>query len=290
MARQMQMNDGYHIRLLDRVVAILDCFQDGKSQLGVTELSKKLGLHKSTVHRLLEALMSFRLITQDSESEKYSLGLKLFELGSRAVACFDVHEKSKTVLEQLVAETGETAHLCILNENQVLYLEKFETAKTLRIPSRVGQRNPGYCTAVGKALLAYRPDELDTLLKSKPLKRYTENTITDPAKLRQELALVRQRGFSVDNEEIEAGLRCVGAPVYDYTKEVIAAISIAGPSFRMTGDMIPRLAQSVRKAANSLSEMMGYKATLEPRGSRIRNRPPVHLSPGAGRRKEARRP
>ena len=285
--------NGYHIRLLDRVVAILDSFRNEKSQLGVTELGKKLGLHKSTVHRLLEALMSYRLITQDSESEKYSLGLKLFELGSRAVACFDVHEKSKAVLEQLVAETGETAHLCILDEKQVLYLEKFESAKTLRIPSRVGLRNPSYCTAVGKALLAYRPDELDILFKAKALKKYTENTITDPAKLRQELALVRERGFSVDNEEIEVGLRCVGAGVRDYTGRVIAAISIAGPSVRITDDKIPSLAESVKRAANSLSKKMGYRAALEPigkGGSLVTNTPSVRLSPRAGRRKEARRP
>ncbi len=286
-------SNGYHIRLLDRVVAILDCFQNDKSPLGVTELSKKLGLHKSTVHRLLESLTSYRLITQDAESEKYSLGLKLFELGSRAVSGFDVHEKSKAVLEQLVSETGETAHLCILDGEHVLYLEKFESAKTLRIPSRVGLRNPAYCTAVGKALLAYLPDEPDRLFKGKALKRYTENTITDLAKLRQELALVRERGYSFDNEEIEAGLRCVGAPVRDYTGRAIAAISIAGPSFRITPGNIPSLSESVRKAANSLSEQMGYRAEYEPVGktrNRARKRLPVRLSPRLRRGKETSRP
>src|SRR6266576_3307844 len=109
--------------------------------------------------------MSYHLISQDSDNEKYSLGLKLFELGTRAVASFDVHKKSRVVLEQLVAATGETAHLCSLDEKQVLYLEKFESARTLRIPSRVGQRNPSHCTAVVKALLAFLPEELDSLCK-----------------------------------------------------------------------------------------------------------------------------
>lgn len=279
--------------MLDRVVAILDSFQLGSSQLGVTELSKGLGLHKSTVHRLLEALQSYRLVAQDPESEKYSLGLKLFELGSRAVASFDVHERSKPVLERLVAETGETAHLCILDQSEVLYLEKCESAKTLRIPSRVGQRNPSYCTAVGKALLAYSPEESDRLFKIKTLKRYTENTITDASKLRRELALVRGRGYSTDDEEFEAGLKCVGAPVRDYTGRVIAAISIAGPGFRIVAEKIPSLAKSVQKAANSLSETMGYKAPSEPAGgweTRAGNTRSVRLSPRAGQRKEACRP
>ena len=262
--------NAYHIRLLDRVVVILDCFQNDKSQLGVTELSKKVGLHKSTVHRLLEALRCHHVITQDLESEKYSLGLKLFELGSRAVTCFNVLEKSKAVLEQLVAEIGETAHLCILDDKEVLYLEKFESPKTLPIPSRVGQRNPAYCTAVGKALLAYLPGELGSLFKAKALKR----------------------GCSLDKEEIEVGLRCVGAGIRDYTGGVIAAISIADPSFRFTNDRIPSLAKSVRKAANSLSEKMGHRAKSEPNGKVkrfVRRTPSIHFSPRAGRRQEASR-
>lgn len=254
---------GYRIRLLERVITILDCFQDDKSRLGITEISKRVGLHKSTVHRLLEALASHRLLRQDSGTDKYSLGMKLFELGSRAAGCFDVREHSMPVLEQLVAETGETAHLCVLDDNQVLYIEKFESAKTIRMPSRVGQRNPCHCTAVGKILLAYRPDALDCLLESGPLKQYTRNTISEPAKLRQELAWIRRVGYSIDNEEIEVGLKCVGAPVRNHAGEVIAAISIAGPNFRVTTDKLAALSDSVKKAANTLSEKMGYRTTGE---------------------------
>src|SRR5690348_8378129 len=129
---KMATGTEYQVRVLDRLVAILNCFQADKLELGVTELSKMLALNKSTVHRLLEALKAHGLVVQDAESQKYSLGLKLFELGSRAVANFDVLEKSKPVLEKLVAETGETAHLCILDDKEVLYLEKFESPKTLR--------------------------------------------------------------------------------------------------------------------------------------------------------------
>jgi len=280
---------GYQVQVLDRVVAILDSFQNEKAQLGVTELSKKLGLHKSTVHRLLEALRSYRLIAQDSENEKYSLGLKLFELGNCAVASIDIHKNSMPVLKQLVAATGETAHLCILDDKQVLYLEKFESERTLRIPSRVGQRNPSHCTAVGKALLAFLPEELNSLCKTKALKRSTENTITDPVKLRQELASVRRQGFALDNEEIELGLRCVAAPVRDYGGRVIAAISIAGPSFRITEEKFAPLAESVTRAASALSEKMGYQDIAEPAGRNGHSLRAIHLPGGTERRKDSRR-
>lgn len=289
-----QSENSYRIRVLDRIVAILDCFQNGSSPLGVTEISQKVHLHKSTVHRLLEALKSYRLVMEDPVSERYSLGLKLFELGRHAVSSFDVHERSRPILEQLVAETGETAHLCVLDQGEVLYVEKCESAKTLRIPSRVGQRNPSYCTAVGKALLAYLPREIERLSNGTTLKKNTRNTITDIRKLYQELAMVRKRGYSLDNEEFETGLKCVGAPVRDYTGLVIAAVSIAGPNFRMTDDRVPSLAANVLKAANSLSEKMGCRAAaLEPtrRGKdRIVDLSPVVDSTKAGRKMEAERP
>ncbi len=250
----------YRIQLLDRVMAILDCFQGGQGQFGVTEISKQVGLHKSTVHRVLEALKSYRFVIQDPANEKYSLGPKFLELSRHAGPSFEVRERSKAILEQLVAETGETAHLCVLDQGEVLYVEKCESAKTLRIPSRVGHRNPSYCTAVGKALLAFLPHEIERLSNGTLLQRYTPNTITDFRKLRQELASIRERGYSIDNEEIEVGLRCVGAPVRDHSGIVIAAVSIAGPIFRMADEKIPSLAASVLKAAQTLSERMGYRS------------------------------
>lgn len=256
--------NSYYVQVLDRAVKILDCFAGEEAELGVTEISKVLRLHKSTVHRLLEALKSYGLIRQDPQSEKYFLGVKLFELGCRAVARLDLRERARPVLEQLVSETGETAHLCILDQGEVLYLEKVESPQTLRIPSQVGQRNPAHCTAVGKALLAYlSEDELDSLVRVKGLKRYTKNTIVVLGQLKKELALVRERGFSVDNEETEEGLRCVGAPVRDYTGRVIASISIAGPAFRMTDEKLSALAESVKRAAETLSERMGYNPALD---------------------------
>ncbi len=264
--RQNQRAEGknsYYIQVLDRAIKVLDCFSPKDTELGVTEISRKLGLHKSTTHRLLEALKSYGFIAQDAENEKYHLGLKLFELGSRAVARLDIRERARPVLEQLVAETGETAHLCVLDQGEVLYLEKVESQQTLRIPSRIGQKNPAHCTAVGKALLACLPEEeLESLIRLKGLKRYTKNTIIIPGELKRELAAVRNRGFSVDNEEIEEGLKCIGAPVRDYTGKVVAAISIAGPAFRMTENKVESLARSVATAARTLSERMGYNRAL----------------------------
>src|SRR5262249_4153546 len=172
------------------------------SELGPSEVSERTGLHKSTVHRLLQVLERHRLIEKKAQNGKYRLGLRLFELGSKAVAQLDLRERARPYLERLVVETGEAAAICVLYGGPMLSLANVESPRTLRTPSTVGRRTPLHCTSVGKALLAFLPeDEQAELIKKCELTAYTRHTLTKPARLKAELKLIRQRGYAMDNEE-----------------------------------------------------------------------------------------
>jgi DNA-binding IclR family transcriptional regulator len=250
----------YRVQVLERSLGILELLSSNGPELSLIELSEQLRLHKSTTHRLLGVLEQYRFVEKSSSSGKYRLGLKLFELGSKAIADLNWRERARRHLQRLAFDTGETAHLCILDDGEVLYLEKVEAPRTVRVPSIVGRRYPAHCGGAGKALLAFQPEEeIDELIKRRGLKSYTRNTFTTPAQLKEGLRLVRERGYAVDNEEFEEGLECIGAPIKDYSGKVIAAISIAGPTFRMTEEKIAVLARSVIEAAQELSADLGYQ-------------------------------
>jgi len=249
----------YQVQVLDRAMAILDTLAAQPGDVSLFEIAEQLHLHKSTIHRLLMVLERHRLVERAAIG-KYRLGLKLFELGNRAFSRLGIGERARPYLERLAAEARETAHLCILDDGEVLYLEKVEPSRTVRVPTSVGQRNPAHCTAVGKALLAYVADaELDEVVRRRGLEARTPKTITTPTALRRELRAIRSRGYAVDDEEIEEGLRCVGAPVRDHTGRVVASISIAGPAFRLTRAKTAALARLVTKAANALATELGYR-------------------------------
>jgi len=251
----------YNIQLLERAILLLDLLlSESPSGLLPYELAQKSGLHKSTVHRLLSALRNHRLVQKDAKTGRYHLGLKLFELGVRAVPNVNLREYARPHLERLVFETGETAHLCVLVEHEILYLDKVESPKTIRIASSLGGRNPAFCSAVGKCLLAALPDaELDGLLRRHKLVAYTRHTITTPASLKAVLQQVRENGYAVDNEEREEGLRCIAAPIRDHTGDIIAAMSVAGPAFRLVSAQDMVIAKLVMSIAGELSATLGYR-------------------------------
>ncbi|MCI0392362.1 MAG: IclR family transcriptional regulator [Acidobacteria bacterium] len=256
------INDSpYQVQVLDRALGILDSLSNEGPELGPAELSERLELHKSTVHRLLMVLERHRLIEKKPQNGKYRLGMKLFELGNQAVTQLDLRERAQPYLERLVLETGETAHICVLNGDRMLSIANVESSCTLRTPSTVGRRTLLHCTSVGKAMLAFLPeDEADELIEKCELTRYTGRTLTTLARLKAELRLIRQRGYAIDNEEFEEGLRCVGAPVRDYSGKIVAALGIAGPAFRLTEGRTPKVSQAVLGAAKHLSEELGYRA------------------------------
>jgi DNA-binding IclR family transcriptional regulator len=250
----------YKVQVLDRAFAILDVLASGRQDASLGELAETLALNKSTVHRLLMILEGYRAVQRDPQTGRYQLGLRLFELGSLAVGNFNIRDRARPHLERIVYEVDETVHLCVLDAGEVLYIDKIEPGRSVRMASRVGRRNPAHCTAVGKAMLACLPErEVDDLLRRHGLQRMTANTIVTPAELKSELARVRQRGYSIDNEEVEDGVRCVGAAVIDHSGRPTAAISLSAPAFRLPPDKLVVVASSVCRAARLLSEESGYR-------------------------------
>lgn len=245
-------------QVVDRVIDILEAFEWLGPQLGVSEISRALNLKKATTHRLLASLRRREIVAQDPITRRYHLGMRLWQLGMLALNQVDWIDRARPYLRQLRDETGETTHLAILDDGQVLYIDKVESEHSLRMPSQVGRRLPAHCTGVGKALLAHlSSSELADVIEQRGLPVFTPKTITERHTLVSELAEVRDRGYAVDDEEIEPGLRCIAAAVRGHGGEVVGAISIAGPSSRLHRDDVARHADRVVSAARQISQALG---------------------------------
>ena len=248
------------VQSVDRALSILEVLSDYNEGLGVTEISDRIGLHKSTVHRLLGTLIYKGYVTQDSESNKYKITLKLFELGNKKVEDMDILTVSKPYTKELMEKVNEVVHFVIREGNNIVYIDKVEADNTIRMASTIGRRSPLYCTAVGKAILAQLSDkEVEKIWNSSKIEKLTEFTITDLKEMKEELEKVRQKGYAIDNEENELGVRCAGAPVFNRFGKVEGAISISGPTIRITEDKAEKFAKEVVKYAGLISKELGYK-------------------------------
>jgi IclR family KDG regulon transcriptional repressor len=258
------LSDRYRIHVIDRAAQILDCFGFDHQELSVSEIGAKTHLHRSTAHRILMALEYNDLIQQNPENGKYRLGIKLFRLGHQAVSHLNLREICRPFLTRIMNETKETVHLAVLDEDQVLYLDKVEGPHALRMPSRVGRRIPTYCTSLGKAMLSCLDDqEVKNIFRNQILRPYTANTVKTLNPLLTELRMIRKRGYSIDNEEIELGLRCVGAPIKDYTGAMVGAISVVAPSARLSTQKIHTAGKLVVTTAEEISTKLGYEKSIK---------------------------
>ncbi|HZZ95211.1 MAG TPA: IclR family transcriptional regulator [Usitatibacter sp.] len=243
-------------------IRLTKAFSENEYEMGISALASRLGLAKSTVHRLATTLVEYDILEQNRESGKYRLGLALFELGALVRRKMDAAGAAQEEIHQLAQATGETVQLAILDHLSVLYIRIRESRQAVRMSSSLGSRAPAYCTSVGKALLAFQPLDVVHQVVEQGLKRLTPNTITDSDMLLSELASIRAKGFSIDDEEIEVGLRCVAAPIRDHTGQVVAAISVAAPVQRMTKKQIQGTIPSVVAAADAISRRMGFLPAL----------------------------
>ena len=226
--------------------------------LGVTELSRRIRVHKSTVSRLLATLERHGLVARDPQSDKFSLGLAFISLAGAALQRLDLRTVARAPLERLAEQTRETVNLAILDGDQVVNIEKISSAHYIRDIGWIGRRSPLHCTATGKALVAHMlPAERRSLLGAK-LKRYTPQTICDWKALETELAEVRRLGYAVGREELEPGLVALAAPIQDLGGRVTATVSASGPAFRMTRAALATYARQVMVAAAAISQALGY--------------------------------
>jgi IclR family KDG regulon transcriptional repressor len=259
MTAKSQKTRGYHIQVLDRAFHLLDHLAENRDGLSLTELAGRMDLHKSTAHRLIMVLESNRAVERDSDSGKWCLGSRLSQLGMSALSRRDLYSASMGALRDLVEDTGETAHLGVIRDGEVVSLCHVESTQSVRTPITVGARMPIHCTSLGKAMLAFwDPMEVDAFLRGRIFKARTRRTITGSLRLKQDLRAIRTRGYSIDDEEFEEGLRSIGAPVRDASGLVVAAVSIAGPTFRVTEARVPAIGAAVAETAQSISEQLGY--------------------------------
>jgi len=203
-------------------------------------------------------------VEQEPNNQRYQLGLKVIELGMAKLHQMDLAREATPYLKELVNQCNETVHLGVLEEGEVLYLAKEESSQTIRMISYVGKRAPLHCTALGKVLLAYlSAEERKEILGEKVLPRLTENTITDKKELEKELSKVREQGFALDREENEKDIRCVAAPIRNYQGEVIAAISISSPIFRIDKNAQSDLKEALLETSKEISKRLGYNDKLQ---------------------------
>jgi DNA-binding IclR family transcriptional regulator len=223
----------YTVDAAAKALDLLSAFSFGERRLSLADLATRTGIPRPTAFRLLTTLEEAGFVTKISG--EYQLGIKCFVLGNIVASGLDLREKSQPHLQRLRDQTGETVHLAVLDAWQVLYLERLQSPHPIGfMRSRVGGIVPAYCTGLGKTLLAYKPEAaVVSWLSSQKLTPMTPQTMTSPRRLLKELRSIRERGYGIDEQEHEVGVRCVAAPVFNHAGEVVAAVSVAGPADRM---------------------------------------------------------
>ncbi|MFI0419249.1 IclR family transcriptional regulator [Spongiactinospora sp. 9N601] len=243
---------------LRRALAVLEHVRDhAGADLSLTRLAEAVGLPKSTVLRLTTPLLEAGLLVRDRRSGAYRLGPAALHLGQAYLARLDLRTVAAEESHRLMLEVSETVHLVVYDPPDVVYIDKVENATNVRMASRIGSRAPVYCTAVGKAILAWQPDHVVDDVVAAGMPPVTKYTITDGASLRAELGRIRQRGYSVDDRENEPEVRCVGAPIFNQANMVTSAISVSGLTSRITAARVRTLGPQVAEAALRISRKLG---------------------------------
>jgi IclR family KDG regulon transcriptional repressor len=244
---------------VQRAVDILNLFDGQCPQLGTTDIARALGLHKSTVASLVYTLEANGYLTQDPESRKYRLGLKLVERASAMLEQVEIRQIAHPFLQQLRDKWNETVNLAVLDGSDIVYIERFLGTKALGMRSEVGNRAPAHCTALGKAILACYPAAyVQSFVKRYGLVSVTPKTITDPDEFLADIEKTREQGFGLDDEENEIGGRCVAVPIFDHTGSAVGAVSISAPTARLPVDQVKDAGAMVRDTAKAISRGLGY--------------------------------
>lgn len=245
------------VQSVDRAVSILESLAHS-GEAGVTELAKELGVHKSTAFRLVAALERRDLVEQINGRGKYRLGTGILRLAGATTSRLDLVQESRPISARLAQRTGETVNIAVLSDGAALYMDQVAGSSALQPHNWVGQRIPLHATSNGKVLLC-ELDKAEVERQVPRLPAYTGNTITSQRALQRELAEARKRGFAIAVDELEIGLTAVAAPVHNIHGEVVASMSVSGPTFRIDARRVPDLAEQVMAAAREVSDRLGYR-------------------------------
>jgi IclR family pca regulon transcriptional regulator len=251
---------------LERGLSILSSFSAGRQQIGISELSRDLGLTRSTTHRYVATLARLGYLHQDAGTRKYSLGPRVLDLGFTAINSMELRHIAAPYLQRLCDETGRTVNMAILDDVDIVYVERFRASgrgqNEIDLDLHVGSRLPAYCTSMGKVLLAFLPDEKrDDVLGRVTFARRGPNTLTSKAALLAELRRVRATGIAVNNEELAYGLRSVAVPVIDASGEAVAAVNLAAHrAMASLDDLVARIGPLMQRTAAEISAQLGYRS------------------------------
>ncbi|MDR7401928.1 MAG: IclR family transcriptional regulator [Armatimonadota bacterium] len=251
--------DNRHIKSLVKGLRILRAVGGYPAPVSISVLSRHLLIPKGTLFPFLQTMAAEGMLLVH-EGGRYTLGPRVLELASMFHAQVRLRDIARPQLEWLARTCGEVAHLCVLSDGEMVYLDRVETRKVVQVGSRVGGRCPIHCTGVGKAFLAFLSEsQVRRLLTRYGLRRYTPTTITSVERLLRELRQIRQRGYSIDRSEHDPEVRCVGAPIFNHEGQVIASISAAGPAYRMTAARVRYVSRMVARASREISCALGYR-------------------------------
>ena len=233
--------------------------EDQRHPLGasLTDIAQGLSLSKSTVLRLIAPLREVRLVDQEPETGRYRLGPQNALLGQVYLERLDVRRVASPLLHQLAQDVGETVHLVTFDPPEIVYIDKVESAQPVRMHSRIGNRQPAYSTATGKAFLAHATEAVVEKVIAAGLPPRTPNTITTAERLHAELRAIRERGYAVDDVENEPEIRCVAAPIHDHGGAVTTAVSVSGPASRLTSERVPEIGALLTAATASITARLG---------------------------------
>ena len=244
---------GESIRAVERALDVLMCFTSQNPELTMTEISEKVGIHKSTVHRLLATLEGKRFVERDAVTGVYRPGIRFLQLASLTLEHNDLRRLAAPFLHTLCEQFRENINLSVLDETEVIYLEVIESPQRVKLAATPGQRLPAFCTASGKAILAFLPEEKVRDILSHGMPRYTQNTITSVEAFLNATHLTREQGYAISEQEFEDGINAIAAPIHNHP---IASVSIAGPAYRLTRERMieigPELLATVRKIAQEV--------------------------------------
>ncbi len=248
------------IQSLQRGLGILETVARRDAGMGLGEVSREAGLHPSTTSHLLRTLVALGYLVQDEATRRYRVGPRVLQVAAATLGEGHLSETAGPLLAEMARATGETSHLAVFERGEVVVVNKIDGTGPVRLLERVGYPRPAHCTAIGKVLLAHLPPhDLAAYLAQTRLEAMTPKTITSPARLEAELERVRTRGHAVDDEEFARGIRCVAAPVRNFTGRVVAAVGVSGPIWRLSLARVARLTEVVRGSARRLSEQLGYR-------------------------------
>jgi DNA-binding IclR family transcriptional regulator len=255
-------SDSGRLSSVGSAVRLLKAFSEEQVEIGISDLAKRLGVAKSTAHRLAVTLCADGMLEQNPDTGKYRLGIALFRLGSLVRRRMTVSNEARPLLRELREKVNETVHLAVLDGSEIMYVYNLESTQAIRMRSDVGVRKPAYCTAEGQVILAFQPPDVVERIVGEGLTARTPQTVTDPLALRKVLEGVRTRGCAIEDEESELGMRCIAAPLRNDVGEVVAAIGLAGPVSRLSKKALTTFVPHVIETAAAISARLGHRGRL----------------------------